>query len=163
MTQLAQPIYLSGPMSGYEQFNRPAFSEACAQLRALGNEVLSPHEVGEEAGLTWADYIRKDLPLLAQSRSVVVLPNWECSRGSVLEVRIAQALGMTVVPFAVAVGVSRGVPTPAMIEAALNVAPEVLVPVQPYGGVMAPVVSREAVTVMLRAALTAQERVADEG
>lgn len=102
--KLAQPIYLSGPMSGYENFNHAAFTAACEQLRALGNEVISPHEAGEEPGLTWADYIRKDLPMLARARSVVVLPDWQCSRGSVLEVGIAQALGMMIVPLAVVVG-----------------------------------------------------------
>jgi len=102
--KLAQPIYLSGPMSGYENYNHAAFTEACVQLRELGYEVISPYEAGEEPGLTWADYIRKDLPMLARARSVVVLPNWQCSRGSVLEIGIAHALGITVVPIDVVLG-----------------------------------------------------------
>jgi len=93
---LPEPIYLSGPMTGYADFNRPAFVEACALIRAAGLSVLSPHEVGEVPGATWADYLRKDLVLLANARSVVVLRGWECSRGSRLEVHIAHALGMPV-------------------------------------------------------------------
>ncbi len=101
---LPEPVYVSGPMTGYENFNYKAFTGACAALRGAGLTVVSPHEVGETPGLTWADYIRKDLVLLASARSVVVLDGWECSRGAQLEVHIAHALGMPVVPFAVALG-----------------------------------------------------------
>ena len=96
-----EPVYVSGPMTGYPEFNYPAFTHACRVLRDQGLTVLSPHEVGETPGLTWADYIRKDLALLAQAQSVVVLDGWECSRGAQLEVYIAHALGMPVVPFGV--------------------------------------------------------------
>ncbi len=96
------PIYLTGPMSGYSEFNHPAFKSATAQLRGLGYEVLSPHEVGEIPGKSWADYIRKDMPLLMAARTVVALPNWECSRGSQLEIYIAQSLGVPVIPLSVA-------------------------------------------------------------
>lgn len=98
---LPEPVYVSGPMTGYEQFNHPAFTAACVELRGRGITVVSPHEVGETPGLTWADYIRKDLALLATARSVVVLDGWECSRGAQLEVHIAHALGMPVVPLTV--------------------------------------------------------------
>jgi len=100
---LANPIYVSGPMTGYPSFNHEAFAAACKALRGLGYTVLSPHEVGEGGvNMEWADYIRKDLPMLAQARSVVVLEGWECSRGARLEVHIAQAMSMAVVPLAVA-------------------------------------------------------------
>lgn len=94
-------------MSGHLNFNREAFADACGELRAYGYAVLSPHEVGEEPWLTWADCIRKDLALLATAQSVVVLPGWECSRGACLEVHIAHELGMLVVPLHVAVGARR--------------------------------------------------------
>lgn len=97
-----EPVYLSGPMSGYPDYNRAAFISACDTLRAAGWTVLSPHEVGEQPGFAWDDYMRKDLLLLAQARSVIVLPGWEASRGARLEVHIAHALGMSVIPLQVA-------------------------------------------------------------
>lgn len=85
-------------MSGYPDLNRAAFEVACKALRGLGLSVLSPHEIGEEPGKTWADYIRKDMPMLMAARTVVVLDGWQCSRGSLLEVHIAHALGVPVLP-----------------------------------------------------------------
>lgn len=102
---IPSPVYVSGPMSHYEDFNFPAFTAACVALRALGLEVLSPHEVGEDGeAKAWADYMRKDLPLLARCRSVVTLEGWQHSRGAVLEVHIAHQLGMPVLPLHVVLG-----------------------------------------------------------
>jgi hypothetical protein len=91
-------VYISGPMTGYPEFNYPAFNDAAEHLRALGHEVLSPAEVDVLPGTTWETYLRADIILLVRSDAVAVLPGWEMSRGARLEVHIAHALGMTVLP-----------------------------------------------------------------
>lgn len=89
-------VYISGPMTGYEAFNSDAFNVAEKQLASLGHEVLNParHPVCD----TWADYLRLDLIDVVTADALAVLPGWEASRGARLEVHVAHALGMTVLP-----------------------------------------------------------------
>ncbi len=91
-------VYLSGPMTGLPEHNYPAFQEGREELRALGHEVLCPAEAGVVEGWSWADYLRRDLVMVCDAEAVVVLPGWAASKGARLEVHVAQALGMPVVP-----------------------------------------------------------------
>lgn len=100
------PIYIAGPMSGYLEFNFPAFRETTARLRALGWDVRSPHEWDEaenggkaptlETAKPWSYYLRRDLGLLLECQSVAVLEGWRESKGASLEVHVASALGMPI-------------------------------------------------------------------
>ncbi len=85
-------------MSGYDENNFPHFEHVTKKLRELGFEVLSPHEAKVGENPTWDYCMRVDLAMLLQANTVVTLPNWECSRGASLEVYIAKALGITVLP-----------------------------------------------------------------
>lgn len=90
-------VYVSGPMTGYEEFNYPAFHKASRQLREAGYEVTSPAEVCPAAdGLTWVDYLRADIKALCDCDAVGTLPGWEKSKGATLEVHIARELGFPV-------------------------------------------------------------------
>jgi hypothetical protein len=90
--------YISGPMTGYPEFNFPAFTAKAAQLRAEGKTVISPHELpGEELDMSWDWYLRRDLKALVDCTHVVLLDGWEHSRGANLEVHVARALGMTII------------------------------------------------------------------
>lgn len=101
--------YLSGPMSGYPDNNRVQFERAAAMLREHGYQVCNPAEFGEEPGRPWSDYLREDIKALMDCRGVITLPGWQESRGASLEVHVAQALGMPVLPFSVAVTIPAGV------------------------------------------------------
>jgi len=101
-------IYIAGPMSGYKDWNFPAFFEAEEKLKELGYETLNPAtndgaslEVAiqnaisaRDSGATWASYMRRDLHSLCLSDAVCVLPNWQSSKGASLEVQVAEALGI---------------------------------------------------------------------
>ncbi|AIY32520.1 hypothetical protein PBI_LUCKY2013_159 [Mycobacterium phage Lucky2013] len=92
--------YVSGPMSGLEDFNHPAFNAKAAELRAAGEEVINPAEFDAEIGpdQSWDTYLRRDLILLAQHcNKIVLLPGWQSSIGARLELHVAEQLGMTVV------------------------------------------------------------------
>lgn len=93
-------------MSGYPDYNRPAFNAAAAKLRAAGFEVVNPAELdAQDPTVTeWADYLRRDIRALMDCDKVAVLPGWELSRGATLEVHIAQSLHMTVMPISRWVG-----------------------------------------------------------
>lgn len=91
-------IYLSGPMSGYPDFNYPAFNAAAAQLRVLGHEVINPTEISSpEDG--YKGCMRKDLRELLRDGvdTIAVLPGWQDSKGARDEVYVAQIVGIDLV------------------------------------------------------------------
>ena len=84
-------IYLAGPMTGYPDFNYPAFHDAATHLRAQGHAVINPAENhGGKQDLKRIDYLRADLPQVLEVEAVVVLPGWEQSFGAKHEVLTAQ-------------------------------------------------------------------------
>lgn len=87
---IKSPVYISGPMTGLPDYNRPAFNAAAAKLRALGYEVVSPAEQPERP--TWEEYMRHDIRLMMDCRSIVLLPGWESSKGARTEFSIAESL-----------------------------------------------------------------------
>jgi hypothetical protein len=92
-------LYVSGPMTGYADDNRPAFHVASASLRARGFEVISPAELdeAEETPLDWEGYLRRDIRKLVDADTLALLPGWEKSRGARLEILIGTTLGMKAV------------------------------------------------------------------
>ena len=101
-------LYVSGPMSGIEEYNFPAFKAATERLRAAGYKVLCPTEVRMDCGCLgalynceqkhdWADFVRADLiAMLRHANAVALLPGWDRSSGAKVEVSVALALGMRV-------------------------------------------------------------------
>ena len=93
-------LYVSGPMTGYPEFNYPAFEDAAQRLRRAGYDVVSPHEVNPPDGLehSWEWYIRRDIVALMECDGIALLDGHEASRGSALEQHIGAAVGMEIVP-----------------------------------------------------------------
>lgn len=90
-------IYIAGPMTGYDEWNHPAFHAMAKQLRDAGNTVINPAELHEASSeVPWDRYLRRDLTELVKCSSVVLLPGWRGSRGAQLEHHVAQALGMEI-------------------------------------------------------------------
>ena len=91
-------VYLSGPMTGLPDYNRPAFNEVAEELRAQGKTVFNPADIGpKENIMPRAWYMRKDLEGLMKSDSVYVLPGWDTSEGAKLEVAIAKELELPII------------------------------------------------------------------
>lgn len=94
--------YLAGPMSGIEDYNFPMFDKSAAELREMGMEILSPHEVDygeteeDRGSLPYTDYIRGGLKLLLECDAIILLPAWQFSGGCQLEVMVARKVGMPV-------------------------------------------------------------------
>jgi hypothetical protein len=90
-------IYLSGPMTGYPDFNYPAFRKAATVLRMQGLEVFDPSECFDgDQGLSKEVYMREDIAAVLKASIVVVLDGWEQSSGARLEVEVAKAIGVPV-------------------------------------------------------------------
>lgn len=94
-------------MSGYDQFNFPAFHAAAQDLRSKGYIVLSPAEKDEESGFDatlnsldgfdWKAAFSWDLLAIIEADAVVVLPGWEKSKGANIEVAAALFMKMNVI------------------------------------------------------------------
>lgn len=85
-------VYISGPMTGYENYNRPAFNKVADKLRSQGYDVLNPAEIGLGPDATWQDYMREDIRMLTHADAIYLLDGWEQSRGATIEKQIADVL-----------------------------------------------------------------------
>lgn len=100
-------------MSNYPEHNFPAFRAAAADLRARGYEIVSPVELDEADGFDatapnvesgsaqWATFLARDVHIVADPgiEAVIVLPDWNTSRGARLEVYIAAELGKPILRY----------------------------------------------------------------
>jgi hypothetical protein len=89
--------YLSGPMTGLPDYNRPAFNKAAEFLRKQGYTVWNPAEEFDENYIYPRKiYMRRDIEALLKCESIVMINGWENSAGARLELAIAQELEMNV-------------------------------------------------------------------
>jgi nucleoside 2-deoxyribosyltransferase len=91
-------IYLAGPMSGLPLENYPAFNAEAARLRAIGYRVENPAE--NPVQRTWQAYMRQALTQMLKCDAVALLPDWQRSRGALIENGLAVSLGIPARPAA---------------------------------------------------------------
>lgn len=91
-------IYVSGPMTGIEDYNRPMFNKVSAELEALGHQVINPAvpdlEIPDDAPHHM--WMRRALGLLLNAEAIFLMPGWHRSRGACMELSVAQICGMEV-------------------------------------------------------------------
>lgn len=90
-------VYISGPMTGLPDLNRPAFTDAEQVLKLCGYEVLNPANVTAPPDATWEQYMRLDIPMLMHADAIYLLGGWERSRGARIEFNLACELKMRVI------------------------------------------------------------------
>ncbi len=88
-------LYLSGPMSGYEEYNYPAFNREAARLRDAGYKVENPAEIGHP-GMDYRDLIREDIRIILECEGVATLEGWWASRGAHIETSVAGVLDLPI-------------------------------------------------------------------
>lgn len=88
-------IYLSGPVTGILDRNRPAFERAADQLADAGFDVIVPHHL-IPVQTSWGDAMRIALRAVLRADALATLDGWQQSRGARLEVQVAEAVGMPV-------------------------------------------------------------------
>lgn len=100
-------IYIAGPMRGIPLGNFPAFDEASARWQEAGHTVASPASIdrafgcdGQSQLLTDPTFIRRaitiDTVVILHSDAIALLPGWETSRGSAVELSLAQFLDLPI-------------------------------------------------------------------
>lgn len=92
-------LYVSGPMTGIEEFNYPVFRQVTAQLRAAGHTVIDPSETDGGTERTWEEYLREDIVDVMSVEGLALLPGWQRSRGARLEVFVAGEVGIPSQPW----------------------------------------------------------------
>lgn len=107
---MSKSIYIAGPMSGYPEFNFPAFFAAEEKLREDGWTVWNPaakdqegeldevaYKTGDaklviEKGFDFREAYLWDVTKVIQSDGIYMLPGWEYSPGASGEHAVAVAL-----------------------------------------------------------------------
>lgn len=92
-------VFISGPMSGYDNYNFPAFYAAEEKFKAQGYEVVNPARLFENVEVipSWEECMRITLRGLIECSAIHILDGWEFSRGASIEVSLASQLGYKVV------------------------------------------------------------------
>ena len=86
-------LYLSGPMSGLPDYNRPEFNRVATLLRLMDHEVFNPADLKTTSyrlclaqGLEW---------ICKEAEGMVSLAGSLDSVGAKVEIKVAQACGLT--------------------------------------------------------------------
>ena len=64
-------IYISGPMTGIADDNRPAFNRVAAKLRAMGHNCENPAE--QPSGLSYRECLAIDLVYICHTADALVI------------------------------------------------------------------------------------------
>ncbi len=87
-------IYISGPMTGIDDYNRPAFFDAERRLKDAGYMVINPVINGVKQDADWQTHMRADIKMLMDADGVALLENYSQSKGAMIEMRLASGLGI---------------------------------------------------------------------
>lgn len=95
--------YVAGPMRGIPLFNFPAFDAARDRLVAIGHSVISPADIDRQYGFDGVsggvpsprECIKRDVVAITEEcDTIALLPGWEKSKGSAVEVALGLFLGL---------------------------------------------------------------------
>lgn len=94
-------VYISGPVTGIPELNRPQFMLAQRMLLSSGCSVFNPSHIdgpidplkGDEM---WQYYMHYCVQAIPSCHSMLMLPHWQNSKGAKEEHRIAKMLGLTI-------------------------------------------------------------------
>lgn len=87
-------IYISGPMTGYPDYNFEAFNKKAEELEAEGWVVRNPASHGIVKDASRHDYLRYDAAQLVTCSAIYMLEDWELSAGAYWEHELATFLGL---------------------------------------------------------------------
>ena len=91
-------VFLSGPITGKENYNRQTFYEAERFLESCGHTVWNPIKLHPRRpdDFTALDYLHICFAMIDRSDMVVQLDGWRHSEGACLEASYAESKGITV-------------------------------------------------------------------
>ena len=87
-------VYLAGAISGTDDYH-DRFAKYAQQLRWQGHSVYNPAAANQE-GRSQRQIMSHLLPILCEQEVIAMIPNWEQSRGSCIEILLARYIGLAV-------------------------------------------------------------------
>jgi hypothetical protein len=90
-------IYISGKITGTDIAETKAKFKAMQELiEGMGHVAVNPFEINKDAGLglDWKVYMIADIKELFECDAIVLLTDWEKSRGARIEYSIAVEIGL---------------------------------------------------------------------
>lgn len=89
-------VYVAGPMTGYEDFNRQAFNDAAARLYIYDKSTaLNPATLPD--GLTQAQYMDICFAMIRAADAIYLLKGYEKSKGALAELAYAEKLELEII------------------------------------------------------------------
>lgn len=90
--------YIAGKIGDLPEAEyRENFEKAKREVAAMGWEPLSPIDLPHNHGKTWEEHMREDLIALLGCRQVYAMTNWEKSRGTTIELKLALDVGISII------------------------------------------------------------------
>lgn len=80
-------VYIAGPMTGYKDYNRKSFFLMAEELERSGFEPI--HTADMPDGLEYEEYIEESFKRLAGCDAVLLLDDWDLSKGVMREIYFA--------------------------------------------------------------------------
>lgn len=87
-------VFISGPMSGYPDYNSEAFYEAERMLKEKGYSVFNPAWMKFDNQWKHSEIMAIDIPALGQCDLIYQLPGWSWSKGACMEYEYAKDRGI---------------------------------------------------------------------
>nr|DAP21605.1 MAG TPA: protein of unknown function (DUF4406) [Caudoviricetes sp.] len=78
-------IFISGPMTGIQNFNKQSFMMAEARLRLMGHSPFNPSWLNFDKNWTSEEMLTVDLAALSVCDGIYLLEGWEDSKGANVE------------------------------------------------------------------------------
>lgn len=98
-TTKGKRVYISGPIANYNVEERKhTFSAYADLLRLKGytpvNPFCNPLHLSGNADADWREHMREDIKMLLDCDYILMLPQWEKSKGCKLELDVASSCGV---------------------------------------------------------------------
>lgn len=94
---MKKKIYIAGKISGEDKLKcTEKFLKVQKEIEAQGFEVLNPLEIVGTWETTWEDAMKKCITKMLTADAVLMLPDWQESKGAMIECSLATDVNIKV-------------------------------------------------------------------